>query len=236
MISALLVTARSERRDYGNVYASSVLDGCDFLNDVCKIGPATAAKKILVFGDSHAYQLIPLLKSYAESNDVQLTTCAKFCATENIQNVEDNSFAPGNFDLVITVLCTNADCYSAEVQTDFAKTFDKFVTLRNAKHLVFLDNPFFSEYVAPRRIKRPRFPTLSRSVQEDLRREATSRWIADSPADTAFYDPFVALCDGEFCFTEVDGKSVYLDNNHYSMTGSKLIEPSFVKTLQSLLG
>ena len=236
ILSALLVTARSERRDYGNVYASSVLDGCDFLNDVCNIGPATAAKKILVFGDSHAYQLIPLLKSYAESNDVQLTTCAKFCATENIQNVEDNSFAPGNFDLVITVLCTNADIYSAEAQTDFAKTFDKFATSRNAKHLVFLDNPFFSEYVAPRRIKRPALQPLLRSTQEDIRREATTRWIADSPVDTAFYDPFDALCDREFCFTEVDGKSVYLDNNHYSMTGSKLIEPSFVKTLQSLLG
>jgi len=235
MLMSLLVTARSERRDYGNVYASSVLDGCDFLNDVCKIGPATAAKKILVFGDSHAYQLIPLLKSFAESNDVELTTCAKFCATDNIQNIEDNLFAPGNFDLVITVLCTNANIYSAEVQTDFAKTFGKFATLRNAKHLVFLDNPFFGEYVAPRRIKRPTLLPLSRSAQEDLRREATTRWIADSPADTAFYDPFDSLCDKDFCFTEVNGKSVYLDNNHYSMTGSKLIEPSFFKTLQLLL-
>lgn len=235
ILMSLLVTARSERLDYGNVYASSVLDGCDFLNDVCKIGPATADKKILVFGDSHAYQLIPLLKLFAESNDVELTTCAKFCATENIQNIEDNLFAPGNFDLVITVLCTNANIYSAEVQTDFAKTFGKFATLRDAKHLIFLDNPFFGEYVAPRRIKRPTLLPLSRSAQEDLRREATSRWFADSPADTAFYDPFDALCDKDFCFTEVSGRSVYLDNNHYSMTGSKLIEPSFFKTLQLLL-
>ena len=236
ILSALLVTARSERRDYGNVYASSVLDGCDFLNEICNVGVPQAKKKVLVFGDSHVYQLIPLLKSYAESNDVELTTCAKFCATENISNIENNSFAPGNFDLVITVWSTNTNIYTAEVQSDFAKTFDKFVTLRNAKHLVFLDNPFFSEYVAPRRIKRPALQPLLRSTQEDIRREATTRWIADSAADTAFYDPFDALCDKEFCFTEVDGKSVYLDNNHYSMTGSKLIEPSFVKTLQSLLG
>jgi hypothetical protein len=236
ILSALLVTARSERRDYGNVYASSVLDGCDFLNEICKVGSPQAKKKVLVFGDSHAYQLIPILKSYAESNDVELTTCAKFCASENISNIEDNSFAPGNFDLVITVLCTNANIYTAEVQTDFAKVFAKFATLRNAKHLVFLDNPFLDEFVAPRRIKRPTLLPLLRSAQEDLRREATSRWIADSSVDTAFYDPFDALCDKEFCFTEVDGKSVYLDNNHYSMTGSKLIEPSFVKTLQSLLG
>ena len=236
ILSALLVTARSERRDYGNVYASSVLDGCDFLNEICKVGSPQAKKKVLVFGDSHAYQLIPILKSYAESNDVELTTCAKFCASENISNIENNSFAPGNFDLVITVLCTNANIYTAEVQTDFAKVFAKFATLRNAKHLVFLDNPFLDEFVAPRRIKRPTLLPLLRSAQEDLRREATSRWIADSSVDTAFYDPFDALCDKEFCFTEVEGKSVYLDNNHYSMTGSKLIEPSFVKTLQSLLG
>jgi len=236
ILSALLVTARSERRDYGNVYASSVLDGCDFLNEICKVGSPQAKKKVLVFGDSHAYQLIPMLKSYAESNDVELTTCAKFCASENISNIENNSFAPGNFDLVITVLCTNANIYTAEVQTDFAKVFAKFATLRNAKHLVFLDNPFLDEFVAPRRIKRPTLLPLLRSAQEDLRRESTSRWIADSSVDTAFYDPFDALCDKEFCFTEVDGKSVYLDNNHYSMTGSKLIEPSFVKTLQSLLG
>ena len=236
ILLSLLVTARSERRDYGNVYASSVLDGCDFLNEICKVGSSQAEKKILVFGDSHAYQLIPLLKSYAESNDVELTTCVKFCASENIPNIENNSFAPGNFDLVITVLCTNANIYSAEVQTDFAKTFDKFAKLRNAKHLVFLDNPFLDQYVAPRRIKRPTVLPLLRSAQEDLRRDATSRWIADSDPSTVFYDPFDALCDKEFCFTEVDGKSVYLDNNHYSMTGSKLIEPSLTKTLQSLLG
>ena len=236
ILLSLLVTARSERRDYGNVYASSVLDGCDFLNEICKVGSSQAEKKILVFGDSHAYQLIPLLKSYAESNDVELTTCVKFCASENIPNIENNSFAPGNFDLVITVLCTNANIYSAEVQTDFAKTFDKFAKLRNAKHLVFLDNPFLDQYVAPRRIKRPTLLPLLRSAQEDLRRDATSRWIADSDPSTVFYDPFDALCDKDFCFTEVDGKSVYLDNNHYSMTGSKLIEPSLTKTLQSLLG
>ena len=236
ILLSLLVTARSERRDYGNVYASSVLDGCDFLNEICKVGSSQAEKKILVFGDSHAYQLIPLLKSYAESNDVELTTCAKFCASEHIPNIENNSFAPGNFDLVITVLCTNANIYSAEVQTDFAKTFDKFAKLRNAKHLVFLDNPFLDQYVAPRRIKRPTLLPLLRSAQEDLRRDATSRWIADSDPSTVFYDPFDALCDKDFCFTEVDGKSVYLDNNHYSMTGSKLIEPSLTKTLQSLLG
>lgn len=206
------------------------------MNDVCKIGSTTADKKILVFGDSHAYQLISLLKSYAELNNADLTTCAKFCATENIQNVKDNSFDPGNFDLVITVLCTNANIYSVEVQTDFAKTFGKFATLRNAKHLIFLDNTYFGEYVAPRRIKRPTLLPLLRSAQEDLRREAASRWSADSSVDTAFYDPFDALCDKDFCFTEVDGKSVYLDNNHYFMTGSKLIEPSLTKTLQSLLG
>ena len=236
ILSALLVTARSERRDYGNVYASSVLDGCDFLNEICKVGSPQAKKKVLIFGDSHAYQLIPILKSYAESNDVELTTCAKFCASENISNIENNSFAPGNFDLVITVLCTNANIYTAEVQTDFAKVFAKFATLRNAKHLVFLDNPYLDEFVAPRRIKRPTLLPLLRSAQEDLRRDATSRWIADSDPSTIFYDPFDALCDKDFCFTEVDGKSVYLDNNHYSMTGSKLIEPSLTKTLQSLLG
>jgi peptidoglycan/LPS O-acetylase OafA/YrhL len=86
ILSALLVTARSERRDYGNVYASSVLDGCDFLNEICKVGSPQAKKKVLVFGDSHAYQLIPILKSYAESNDVELTTCAKFCASENFHS------------------------------------------------------------------------------------------------------------------------------------------------------
>jgi len=236
ILLSLLVTARSERRDYGNVYASSVLDGCDFLNEICKVGSSQAKKKILVFGDSHAYQLIPLLKSYAESNDFELTTCTKFCASKNILAIENNSFAPGNFDLVITVLCTNANIYSAEVQTNFAKVFDKFATLRDAKHLVFLDNPFLDEFVAPRRIKRPTLLPLLRSAQEDLRRDATSRWIADSDPSTIFYDPFDALCDKDFCFTEVDGKSVYLDNNHYSMTGSKLIEPSLTKTLQSLLG
>jgi hypothetical protein len=134
------------------------------------------------------------------------------------------------------VLSTNTNIYSAEVQTQFAKVFNKFAALRNAKHLVFLDNPFLDKYVAPRRIKHPTLMPLLRSAQEDLRLDATSRWFADSDPSTVFYDPFDALCDKDFCFTEVDGRSVYLDNNHYSMTGSKLIEPSLSKTLQSLLG
>ena len=53
MLFGLDFAKTQARESYGNVYASTVLSGCDFLNDVCVVGEDTAAKKVLLYGDSH---------------------------------------------------------------------------------------------------------------------------------------------------------------------------------------
>lgn len=50
--------------------------------------------------------------------------------------------------------------------------------------------------------------------------------LADSDKQTIFFDPFDLLSDHKIYVTEYDGKAIYLDNNHYSMVGSKLIQLS----------
>jgi hypothetical protein len=90
--------------------------------------------------------------------------------------------------------------------------------------------------VSPRRIKYPVLEPLDRTAQTEMRAPYLADLLSDSDAKTVFFDPFDSLCNEEICFTEYDGKAIYLDNNHYSMVGSKLIQPNFYKTLGSLLG
>jgi len=40
-------------------------------------------------------------------------------------------------------------------------------------------------------------------------------------------DPAVRLCAGEVCRCSAAGQSLYIDANHFSQSGAKLIEPVF---------
>ena len=77
---------------------------------------------------------------------------------------------------------------------------------------------------------------LDRKAQTEMRAPYLTDLVSDSDAKTTFFDPFDSLCDQEICFTEYNRKALYLDNNHYSMAGSDLIQPNLYKTLDSLLG
>ena len=77
---------------------------------------------------------------------------------------------------------------------------------------------------------------LNRQAQTEMRAPYLKDLVSDSDAKTIFFDPFDSLCNEEICFTEYDGKALYLDNNHYSMAGSTLIEPNPYKPLASLRG
>ena len=223
------------RESYGNVYASTVLSGCDFLNDVCVVGEDTAAKKVLLYGDSHIYQLIPIFVDYTKSHDVQITTCALICSPENYSSIKDGTFAPGSFDLVINSFKTNSEEISREKRLDLATTFSAFASDRGAKHLIVLDNPFYAESVAPRRIRMPELEPLSRADQDAVANPITQNWKDDAGEGTFFYDPFTVLCNATECPLEKDGKVLYLDNNHLSMPGVQLLEPSLINMVNQIL-
>lgn len=235
MLFGLDYTKTQARESYGNVYASAVLDGCDFMNDVCVVGEDTAAKKVLLYGDSHIYQLIPIFVDYTKTHNVQITTCALVCYGEQYLTIKDGTFAPGNFDLVINSFKTNSEELSREVRLDLALTFSQFASDRGAKHLIVLDNPFYAESVAPRRIRMPELEPLSRADQDAVANPITQDWKDDAGEGTFFYDPFTVLCNATECPLEKDGKVLYLDNNHLSVVGAQLLEPSLMNLVNQIL-
>ena len=235
MLFGLDFAKTQARESYGNVYASTVLSGCDFLNDVCVVGEDTAAKKVLLYGDSHIYQLIPIFVDYTKTHDVQITTCALVCNGEQYSTIKDGTFAPGNFDLVINSFKTNSEEISREKRLDLATTFSTFASDRGAKHLIVLDNPFYAESVAPRRIRMPELESLSRADQDAVANPITQNWKDDAGEGTFFYDPFTVLCNATECPLEKDGKVLYLDNNHLSMPGVQLLEPSLINMVNQIL-
>jgi len=236
MLFGLDYSKTQARESYGNVYTSTELHGCDFLNDVCVVGEETAAQKVLLYGDSHIYQLIPIFVDYTKTHDVQITTCALSCNGEQYSTIQDGTFTPGNFDLVINSFKTNSEELSREVRLDLATTFSQFSKDRRAKHLIVLDNPFYAESVAPRRIRMPELEPLSRTDQDAVANPITQNWKDDAGEGTFFYDPFTVLCNSIECPLEKDGKVLYLDNNHLSMVGVRLLEPSLIDMVNQILG
>jgi hypothetical protein len=229
--------AKSRTREiYGNVYPMTILNDCDYWSEVCLVGSDDSRTKILIFGDSHAYQLIPIFKNLALANDLRLVTCVGECKDKNLGNFIDNSFMPGNFDLIVNSFKTNSQELSPEVRMDMAKIFSEFALDRGAKHLIVLDNPFYAESVAPRRIRMPELEPLSRTDQDAVANPITQNWKDDAGEGTFFYDPFTVLCNSIECPLEKDGKVLYLDNNHLSMVGVRLLEPSLIDMVNQILG
>jgi hypothetical protein len=217
------------------VYTNTELHGCDFVSEICVVGEDSAAQKILLYGDSHIYQLIPIFVDYTETHDVQITTCALACNGEQYSTIKDGTFAPGNFDLVINSFKTNSEELSREVRLDLATTFRQFASDRGAEHLIVLDNPFYGGSVAPRRIRLPELVPLSRADQDAVANPITQNWKDDTGEGTYFYDPFTVLCNATECPLEQDGKVLYLDNNHLSMPGVRLLEPSLIALVAQIL-
>jgi peptidoglycan/LPS O-acetylase OafA/YrhL len=235
MLFGLDFTKIQTRERYGNVYASTVLHGCDFLNELCVVGKDTAAKRILLYGDSHIYQLIPIFVDYVRDHDVQIFTCALLCREENYASIKNGSFAPGDFDLVINSLKTNSGDLNRAILFDFAQTFKQFAFDRKAKHLIVLDNPFYAASVAPRRLRIPELVPLSRADQDAVANPITQDWKSKAGKGAFFYDPFVVLCNARECPLEQDGKVLYLDTNHLSMPGVRLLEPSLIALVTQIL-
>ena len=63
----------------------------------------------------------------------------------------------------------------------------------------------------------------------------TADWKEDLGEGAYFYDPFTVLCNEVECPLTDNGKVLYLDNNHLSMVGVRLIEPSLISMVDDIL-
>ena len=232
MLYVLDVTKLQARETYGNVYTSTEMSVCF---EFCQVGERNADVHIMLYGDSHVYQLLPLFVELTQKSSVRVTSCVMNCREQYESSIADNSFPEGNFDLLINSFKTNDSSLSRATRLDLARMFSEFAVARGAEHLIILDNPFFSESKAPRRIRLPQYDPLSRAEQDAVADPITQDWKNDTSPSTYFYDPFTVLCDDVECPITHKGKVLYLDNNHLSMTGVRFIEPSLMQMVNEIL-
>ena len=235
MLYALDVTKLQARETYGNVYTSTELSGCDFIFDLCEVGDKNAERHIVLYGDSHVYQVLPLFVELTQSASVRITTCVMTCREQYESSIADNTFPGGNVDLLVNSFKTNSLALDRTQRLDLARMFSEFALARGAEHLIILDNPYSAESKAPRRIRLPQYDPLSRAEQDAVADPITQDWKNDTSPSTYFYDPFTVLCDDVECPITHKGKVLYLDNNHLSMTGVRFIEPSLMQMVNEIL-
>jgi peptidoglycan/LPS O-acetylase OafA/YrhL len=227
--------ALKSREDYGNVYVQTVINDCDYWERVCSIGEDSARDQILLLGDSHAFQLIPIFQRISSDQDVQITTCVKVCFEGEYSKISDGSFRKEQeFDLVVTMFKTNTGVTSRETRMDLSRMISEFSRNRNSKFMVVLDNPFFEGFKAARRIRYPDLNPIPRGSQV-LSEEVRLDWAEDADSEVIFFDTFNDLCSESECWVEKNGKVLYVDNNHLSMPGVQLLEPSLIDMVNKIL-
>jgi hypothetical protein len=205
------------------------------MSDLCAVGDKNAERHIVLYGDSHVYQVLPLFVELTQTASVRITTCVMTCREQYESSIANNTFPGEGFDLLVNSFKTNSLALDREQRLELARTFSEFAAARGAEHLIILDNPFFAESKAPRRIQLPQFDPLSRAEQSAIADPITQDWKNDTRPSTFFYDPFTILCDDVECPITHDGKVLYLDNNHLSMTGVRFIEPSLMQMVNEIL-
>jgi peptidoglycan/LPS O-acetylase OafA/YrhL len=234
-LSMLNTLASKSREDYGNVFVQSVLNDCDYWEQVCTIGDDSVSDRILLLGDSHAYQLIPIFQSLSSDGDIQVTTCVKICFENEYPSISDNTFQYAkNFDIVETMFKTNTVTTLRDDRMELSKMISGFTVDRNSKLLVVLDNPFFEDFKSPRRVKHPQIVPIPRESQV-LSEEVRLDWVEVAGSEVKFFDTFDDLCSESECWVEKNGKVLYVDNNHLSMPGVRLLEPSLIALVAQIL-
>ena len=198
-------------------------------------GALAMAMGHVILKEFYVNRQVPRFVDYVKKEGFQLTTCVMVCRDENYSKILDNSFPGGNIDLVVNSYKTNNGTTSPAYRKDIAETFARFSDLRGASHLIVLDNPFNADHKSPRRIRKPVLVPLSRADQDAVANPITQDWKDDTGEGTYVYDPFTVLCNATECPLEQDGKVLYLDSNHLSMPGVRLLEPSLIALVNQIL-
>ena len=150
-------------------------------------------------------------------------------------SISDNTFQNAkNFDIVVTMFKTNTGTTLRDDRMELSKMISGFTVDRNSKLLVVLDNPFFEDFKSPRRVKHPQIVPIPRESQV-LSEEVRLDWVEVAGSEVKFFDTFDDLCSESECWVEKNGKVLYVDNNHLSMPGVRLLEPSLIALVAQIL-
>ena len=222
---------------------------------------STGVRKVVLWGDSHALALLPAFEWLAQSNGVQVyfagrTGCKPLLAVATKQEGCDafnNAMAAAvrKIHPEVTILTAFWDRESAGIAEDStvsASTPEEewnwnatTSTLRAAGSAacVVLDVPNLP-YAVPYALAMARRRGLDTSFiyvkrSDVLARykdvEASVRALALSDNAVSVVDPKDALCPGERCEVESDGRSLYRDNNHLSKIGAMYVRDLLAQCL-----
>jgi hypothetical protein len=232
--------------------------------ELCRIGPGHAGmRKFVLWGDSHALALLPAFESLAQSNDAQIY----FAGRPNckpLSDVQDGLQRASNQDCAAFNDAMSAAVQSIHPDVTILAAFWNMENLRFPKRspalqwntiisslrtvpsavCVVLDVPYlpygmpYSLAMARRRILDTSFIYVNRadvlSRYKDV--EAPIRAL-ESVNGVMVVDPKDALCPGERCELEWEGRSLYGDSNHLSRMGAQHVRdslaPCFRGTRQS---
>jgi hypothetical protein len=224
------------------------LDDCHVNNGetrsgICTYGPDSATK-IVLFGDSHAAQWMPVLEKLAYAKNFQLISLTKSaCPGPAVVKIEsgayknadcsqwrENSIARIQALKPLAVIVSGMQHY--EVPSSFtsraqwwregeAKTYSALVG--SSQHLIYI-----SDTPHPQRD----IPSCIASARADKCNSTVPSEAIFSPGWQQI-NPTSWFC-AEICPAVLDGVVVYRDNSHISVLASELVQSELLSTLISL--
>jgi hypothetical protein len=247
-LTAELAEFAPMREDSGSTSACTKL--IPFPTHYCRIEPAGRPPSVVLIGDSHSAHLVPgLVEFLGASNRTLINLGSNGCIplwtgrlkeTENgrcarlIEPALDFALTDQHVDTLILAAAWANRMYPLGEQRfadDLHQTISRFVAA-GKRVIFFYDVPDLGFH--PRNcLNMKRF--VSGSLKIDCRverrkadelqaayRRAARRVLADFPS-VAFFDPFPTFCDSSVCRAIVDGRLLYVDSNHLSVTGARLM-------------
>jgi hypothetical protein len=205
------------------------------------IAGETNDKRVLLFGDSHSIHYFQVMSKVAQANSVSVHylrgDITSFHAPEKSLD-KLTRFKP---DLVI-ISQYNQDIQKARNlrrNLDYLK-FNGYKVLYISESPVFQDYLLYEHFINPSllsgfisnepEMRVPRSKLNSRTLQV----AETFQSVVKS-MEIQLIDPFMYLCDSEYCNRKVDEQYLYFDDNHLSVFGASLLEKPINHSVSRLL-
>ena len=218
---------------------------------LCRYGPANAAPRALLWGDSHALALLPAFESLAGREGIQVffagrSTCRPLAGLpqrarcDAFNGAMREAAAKIHPDVVILAGFWAYPDFSFEFADALRATTRELGSLAPRVCLV-RDVPALRHPVPHglimlrRRGASTDFLTQFDPVWQDPQRAADDALLAFArESDVTLVDPKSALCTPQSCRIESDGQTLFRDSNHLSVTGAAYVADSLAGCFENL--
>lgn len=204
---------------------------------VCKIGSINSTKKVFLIGNSHADSI---KKVFSDTMDSKNLSTFFFVANNPLMISRYSSSLILNdinrLGISYVVIHFSPEFYTGK---DYVAELEKFITKLDAEEIPFAliaPVPTF-EFHVPKALYEMSLKTNTSSQSQDLARPKNLNpyffdFINNNPLiakDNVFY-PYDYLCkENNKCLIILDGKPLYYDKDHLTLTGSNELEFLFKK-------